>query len=94
MESTKPNQFGKYFQIRWKEKLGLSECPYLHRWTLIFFGYTIRLHHWMRSDDNRYFHDHATNLTSIVLKGHYWNVTPAKEDSTPTTGEKNTWQVT
>ena len=32
-------QFGKYFQIRWKEELGLPECPYLYRWTFIFFGY-------------------------------------------------------
>jgi hypothetical protein len=79
----KPRPFGKYFQLRWKEPLGLPECPYLYRWTFIFFGYTIRLHHWLRSDDNRYFHDHSTNLISIVLKGRYWNVTPAKEDSVP-----------
>lgn len=76
-------KFGKIFQIRWKEPMGYPDCPYLYRWTIILFGYTIRLHHWMRSDDNRYFHDHSSWLVSIVLKGHYWNVKPVRPDSTP-----------
>jgi hypothetical protein len=66
----------KLFQIRWKEKLGLQECPYLYRWTIIFFGYSIRIHHWIKSDDKRYFHDHSCDLISIVIKGYYYNVTP------------------
>jgi len=69
-------QFGNIFQIRWKEKLGLSECPYLYRWTLIFFGYSIRLHHWIKSDDRRFFHDHSCDLISIIIKGQYYNITP------------------
>lgn len=69
-------QFGKIFQIRWKEKLGNPDCPYLYRWTFILFGYSIRLHHWIRSDDKRYFHDHSCDLISIVIKGHYYNVIP------------------
>jgi hypothetical protein len=68
-------QFGKWFQIRWKEPLGRIECPYLYRWTLIIFGFTIRLHHWLKSDDRRFFHDHACDFVSIVLKGSYKNVT-------------------
>lgn len=83
MKSKDSKPFGRFIQLRWKEKLGLHKCPYLYRWTFIFFGYSIRLHHWLRSDDNRYFHDHATDLVSIVLKGYYWNVTPEKEDSEP-----------
>ena len=63
------------FQIRWKEALGRPECPYLYRWTFLFFGYSIRLHHWIKSDDKRYFHDHSCNLISMVLKGKYLNVT-------------------
>lgn len=69
-------KFGKVFQIRWKEKLGYQECPYLYRWTLILFGFSIRLHHWIRSDDDRFFHDHACDFVSIVLRGKYTNVTP------------------
>ena len=69
-------KFGKVFQIRWKEALGNLQCPYLYRWTLVVFGYTIRLHHWIKSDDRRYFHDHSCDLISIVIKGQYYNVTP------------------
>lgn len=69
-------KFGRFFQIRWKEKLGFPECPYLYRWTLILFGWSIRLHHWIKSDDRRYFHDHSCDLLSIIIKGKYKNVTP------------------
>jgi hypothetical protein len=74
--SYKVKPFGKLFQIRWKEKLGRLECPYLYRWTFILFGFSIRIHHWIRSDDKRYFHDHSCNFISIILKGCYTNVTP------------------
>lgn len=67
------------FQIRWKEKLGLPECPYLYRWTFIFFGFSIRIHHWIRSDDRRFFHDHSCNFVSFIIRGHYKNVTPEGE---------------
>lgn len=73
----------KLFQIRWKEKLGYPDCPYLIRWTFLFFGYSIRIHHWIKSDDNRYFHDHSADLLSIVLKGKYWNVKPYDKTKNP-----------
>ena len=68
-------KFGSLFQVRWKEPLGRPECPYLYRWTLIIFGFSIRLHHWLRSDDKRFLHDHPFDFVSIILKGHYTNVT-------------------
>ena len=71
------------FQIRWAEKLGYPECPYLVRWTFLFFGYSVRIHHWIKSDDDRFFHDHSANLLSIVLKGKYWNVKPWENDKNP-----------
>lgn len=80
--STNTKQF-KNFQIRWAEKLGYEDNPYLIRWTFIFFGYSMRIHHWIKSDDDRYFHDHSANLLSIVLKGHYWNVKPIDENRNP-----------
>ena len=73
----------KNFQIRWAEKLGIPESPYLIRWTFIFFGYSMRIHHWIKSDDNRYFHDHSADLLSIVLKGNYWNVKPKDPTKNP-----------
>lgn len=72
----KPYRKFKPFQIRWKEAMGYPDCPYLYRWTLLLFGYSIRIHHWLRSDDNRYFHDHSCNLISMILKGKYQNVVP------------------
>ena len=72
----KPYRKFKAFQFRWKETLGWKECPYLCRWMILFFGFSIRLHHWIKSDDRRFFHDHACNLISIILKGQYYNVTP------------------
>lgn len=73
----------KPFQIRWKEKLGYKDNPYLIRWTFLFFGYSIRIHHWIKSDDKRFFHDHSADLLSIVLKGCYWNVKPYEADKNP-----------
>lgn len=80
--SSNTNRFKK-FQIRWKERLGIPDNPYLIRWTFILFGYSIRIHHWIKSDDNRFFHDHSSNLLSIVLKGHYHNVKPYDKDRNP-----------
>lgn len=74
--SSDTRPFGKWFQVRWAERLGDPDRPYLVRWTLILFGYSIRLHHWLRSDDRRYFHDHSADLLSIVLRGEYDNVVP------------------
>ncbi len=73
-------KFNNIFQIRWKEALGNPECPYLYRWTLIILGFSIRIHHWIKSDDNRHFHDHACDLISIILKGWYYNVVPNDPD--------------
>lgn len=75
--------FGRIFQIRYKEPLGLKDEPYLYRWTLILFERSIRLHHWIKSDDKRYFHDHSADLLSIVLKGKYANVNPIKHNLSP-----------
>ena len=80
--STNTSKFKK-FQIRWAEKLGYENNPYLIRWTFIFFGYSMRIHHWIKSDDNRFFHDHSADLLSIVLKGRYWNVKPIVNDKNP-----------
>jgi hypothetical protein len=69
-------KFNNFFQIRWKEKLGYPVNPYLYRWTLVLFGFTFRLHHWIKSDDRRFFHNHSCDLISFPLKGVYYNVTP------------------
>ena len=74
--TNKMNKPFKPFQIRWKEAMGDEKDPYLYRWTFLFFNYSIRIHHWIRSDDSRFFHDHACNFISFVIKGDYYNVMP------------------
>jgi hypothetical protein len=68
----------KPFQIRWKEPLGKPECPYMYRWVFLFFNYSIRIHHWIRSDDKRYYHDHPWWFITFVVKGCYTDVSEGK----------------
>ena len=72
-------KFNNLFQIRWREAIGLVQCPYVYRWTLLLFGFSLRVHHWLKSDDRRHFHDHACNLLTIPISGRYLNVMPGKE---------------
>lgn len=68
------NPSPRMFAIRWDEKLGDPECPYLQRWVIEIFGYGLRLHHWYRSDDKRAPHDHPYGFVTLVLKGGYTDV--------------------
>ena len=63
------------------EKLGLSECPYMHRWVLDFGVFAIRLHRWFSSDDARAFHDHPWWFLTLVLWGGYTDVSPEGRDA-------------
>ena len=65
----------KPFGVRWNEKLGREECPYMRRWVFNFYFFSIRIHQWYRSDDKRYMHNHAFNFLTIVLTGGYADVT-------------------
>jgi hypothetical protein len=56
-------------RVVWRQKLGPEECPYLVRWTVESKWFSIRLHHWFKSDDLRHPHDHEWNFISIVLAG-------------------------
>lgn len=51
---------------------------YMHRYWLVretrFGG--IRIHHILRSDDDRAFHDHRGHFIAIILRGGYTEVTP------------------
>ena len=59
--------------------IGGNESPYLFRWFLIPRNRfcNIYLHKFLRSDDDRAFHDHPWWSLSFLLKGRYLNVTPA-----------------
>lgn len=66
----------KPLQFRWNESLGVPECPYAYRWVFIFFGYSIRIHHFLRSEPITHQHDHAWDFVTICLKGGYIDVSP------------------
>lgn len=69
--------------LTWKQPMGLAECPYAERWILNFGIFTIRLHHWMKSDDLRHHHNHPWWFITWVVKGHYEDIIPG---DTPTNG--------
>ncbi len=70
----------KQIQCRIKEPLGVPECPYAYRWVLNLGIFSLRIHHFLRSDDKRHFHDHAWWFLTFVLKGSYTDVSPNGED--------------
>lgn len=65
--------------LTWAETLGLKECPYIRRWVLDFKLFSIRIHHWISSDDPRHFHDHPWHYVSLVIKGSYIDVSEKGE---------------
>ncbi len=70
----KPFWQTKNFQLRWNEPLGEKDCPYAYRWVFIVFGFSFRIHHFLRSDDKRFLHDHAWWFLTFVLKGGYTDI--------------------
>ena len=69
-------QLSQIMKIFWGQELGKPECPYIQRWVLDFGPFSIRLHHWLTSDDQRHFHDHPWWYLSLVLKGSYIDRNP------------------
>lgn len=57
--------------ITWHQELGDPRCPYLIRWLIDLRLFSIRLHHWVRSDDKRAMHDHSWWFLTFVLAGGY-----------------------
>lgn len=59
----------------WREECGVEGCPYLVRWFIDLRLFSIRLHHFIGSDDERAHHDHSWGFVTIILKGWYDDVT-------------------
>lgn len=60
-------------KIYWGQYLGLSDCPYARRWVVDLRICSLRLHHFYKSDDPRYKHDHPWWYVTLVLKGGYYD---------------------
>lgn len=56
------------------DKVGLPECPYLVRWVADFKFFSIRLHKWLGSDDQRHPHDHPWWFITVPLYGCYYDI--------------------
>jgi hypothetical protein len=65
----------------WNKPLGLPECPYLRLWMIDFGIFAIRLHHWLGSDDQRFFHDHPWWFITLCLWGSYTDISPSGQDT-------------
>jgi hypothetical protein len=62
------------YQFRWAEEVNCQTGVYLRRWFVRTPYFTVRLHHWLHSDDERYLHDHTWWFITFVLKGGYTDV--------------------
>lgn len=68
-----------------------KRTPYIHldgymeRWWLLPYGripgIAARIHHILRSDDDRCFHDHPWPYVTIILRGGYWEYKPVFDKS-------------
>lgn len=66
---------------KWGEYLGRVECPYARRWVIESpTGYSLRIHHFYKSDDKRYYHDHPWWFLTLVLRGSYIDVSASGQD--------------
>lgn len=57
--------------VRWGQYLGPSGKPFMRRWVINFGLFTLRIHHWLDSDDERTLHDHPWWFFTYILKGGY-----------------------
>lgn len=72
---------GRFITLKFREHLGLPECPYVYRWRLEIRGVgSIRVHHWIGPDDDRAFHDHPWWFWTFVFKGSYTDKSPDGDD--------------
>jgi len=60
----------------WGYTSDLIAHDYMRRWILRTPWKIFRLHHILRSDADRHFHDHPMDFTSFILAGGYVEYTP------------------
>ena len=65
-----------FFKITLAQNLLCSTGVYVRRWVMETRWFSVRLHHWMHSDDSRAMHDHTWWFITFVIKGSYVDVIP------------------
>lgn len=62
------------------------------RFTRFIFGdIAARVHHILRSDSDRHFHDHPWNFLTVILRGGYWEIKPKYDRSGIYQGTTRIW---
>jgi len=77
--SDKTSGYKLFRKFEWKGfgyRSDLISGDYMRRWVIKTPWFLLRLHHIMRSDNDRHFHDHPFDFTSLILKGGYIEYTP------------------
>src|SRR5215469_11962634 len=59
MKSKQEPRLHRRLRWMWGENLTCLSGVYLRRWGLETWFFSIRVHHWLHSDDDRAFHDHT-----------------------------------
>jgi len=68
--------------IRYAKKTPYFDLPgYMERWWLFkprsWLPFRTRIHHILRSDNDRHLHDHPSDFWTLILRGGYWEHVPA-----------------
>lgn len=77
---------GRLLYRRWRlggfeYRSDLISHDYMRRWTLTTPWGAIRLHHILRGDHDRHFHDHPMDFVSLILRGGYIEHRPEGRES-------------
>src|SRR4029077_8960861 len=64
----------RFLGFEWRSDL--IAIDYMRRWTIRTPWGMLRLHHILRSDHDRHFHDHPMSFASLILTGGYIEYRP------------------
>ena len=73
--------FRRWRFLGFEYRSDLISQDYMRRWTLKTPWGMLRLHHILRSDHDRHFHDHPMSFASLTLKGGYIEYRPGMSAS-------------
>lgn len=59
------------FKLVLGQHIGPPDCPLMRRWFLETPLGSLRLHHFIKSDDERHLHDHPWPFATLVIAGSY-----------------------
>ncbi|MBA4315592.1 MAG: hypothetical protein C0422_09755 [Alcaligenaceae bacterium] len=89
-----PNRLIDWLILRSKRTPYFHLEGYMERYWLLPYARwrpAARIHHILRSDDDRVFHDHPWAYVTVILRGGYWEITPVFDPSGLYQGEQKKW---